>query len=100
MKKKNGKIYPNALPLVAVERLTGVAYSVLKQPKRRAALGFIDCNRPSCCSDSRTVFLTGQSVEAYRERLDKVSALYKFTPNYANPASPLRANRSGGRTDT
>jgi hypothetical protein len=100
VKKNNGKNYPRALPLVAVERLTGISYGVLKQPKRRAALGFIDCKRPSCCRDGRTVFLTGQSVKAYRERLDTVNAMYKFTPNSANPAPPLRADRSGGRTDT
>ena len=92
VKKNNEKIYPYAMPLVLVARLTRVPYSVLKQPKRRAALGFVDCKRPSCCSDGRTVFLTGKSVKAYMERLDMRKALYKFTPNSPSPAPPLLGN--------
>lgn len=99
VKKNNEKIYPYAMPLRLVERLTRVPYGVLKQPKRRADLGFFDCERPSCCSDGRTVFLTGKSVKAYIKRRDMLKALYQFIPNSVIPEPPLLGNRSLGRTE-
>lgn len=77
---ENRAKYPSALPLVTVERLTRIPYGVLKQPKRRAAKGFVDCEQPSPCSDKRNVFVTGASVQKYLERSEAMDALYKFEP--------------------
>ena len=55
---------PNFPPvsLKKAAKLISVDYAVLKQSKRRALLGLVDCPAPSWNLDRRVRFVTGESV--------------------------------------
>lgn len=70
--------YSDAMSLEAVALATRVGRNILRQPQRRAKLGFIDSPRPSFCIDQRFVFITGSSVKNFVQNQNAMKNSNKF----------------------